>query len=69
MQAKADRVKKEAALNSLSNGGVAAQMNSQQAEVLNRSCRNASTWQRATWPTSRASTARMIKNTGKLRTK
>lgn len=36
MQAKADRVKKEADLNSLQNGGVAAQMNAQQAELLNR---------------------------------
>ncbi len=34
--AQADRVKKEAALNALQNGGVAAQMNSPQAEELNR---------------------------------
>ena len=36
MQAKAERVRKEADLNSLQNGGVAAQMNAQQAELLNR---------------------------------
>ena len=36
MQAKAERVRKEAELNSLQNGGVAAQMNAQQAAELNR---------------------------------
>jgi len=36
MQAKAERVRKEADLNALQNGGVAAQMNAQQADLLNR---------------------------------
>jgi len=36
MQAKAERVRKEAELNSLQNGGVAAQMNAEQAAELNR---------------------------------
>lgn len=36
MQAKADRVKKEAAFNAVQDGSVAAQMNSPQAEELNR---------------------------------
>lgn len=61
MLAKGERVRKEADLNALQNGGVAAQMNAQQAELLNR-LQERLNLARSAWPTQRAFTERTRRN-------